>query len=363
MENSSVIAFLYGSDDGLVASEATKTYALWAEGTDEFSHEIIDGGCNTVDEVAEVLQRTSSALMTMPFFPGKKIVWLKGCNFLADSPMGRSESTIELLLSLLETLKNLPSDVCFLLSAFEVDLRRTFPKTLISLGESREFTKLDTSKPGWEANLASLVSNEAAARNISFTRDAMDIFIHRINESTRQITNELDKLDAYLGAESREVTEEIVLNMVAVSKTSIVFEISRAIESNKAALALKLITDQLDAGDQAVGIIRAAIIPTLRNFFIAKLLCERFKLNTRNYNEFAAQCNSLSPEGRSLIPSKKDGSPNTYPLFLAAQKCSTKSLAQLKKALAACAYADKALVSSQIEDETILHQLIATITS
>lgn len=354
---------IFGSDEGLVSAEAHKVFSELTAGTDAFSHEVIDGTCLTVDDVAAICRQTISALMTLPFFPGLKVVWLKNANFLGDSVLGRSETTLALLEELASCMGRLPADVRFLLSATEVDKRRTFFKKVQQVASCREFVKIDTTKPGWETELSSLATREGKKRGLTFEARALELFIHRVNESSRQIVNELDKLDVYLGPERRTITEEDIDLMVAVSRAGVVFEISRALESGHCRQAIALVNEQLDAGEQPVAIMRAAVIPTVRNRLAAKILLENYHLEPTHYRDFEQKVKALPTEARALVPLKKDGTPNAYPFFLAAQKCIKRPLARLKRDAAACAEADRALVSSSLDPRDVLHKLFVTLTS
>ena len=67
----------------------------------------------------------------MPFFGGGKLVWLKNANCMGDSVIGRSAAVQGALEDLAEVLETgLGSDVTLLISATEVDKRRSFYKTL-----------------------------------------------------------------------------------------------------------------------------------------------------------------------------------------------------------------------------------------
>lgn len=354
---------IFGSDDGLVSAEAKRVFAEWTEGTDSFSHEIIDGACATVDEADAVCGQTISALMTLPFFPGLKVVWLRDADFMGDTVQGRSETVQKRLEELVVALANLPDQMRFLLSATEIDKRRSFFKKLQSHAECREFSKIDTTRQGWETELSSFVLKEAKKRELLFASRALELFIHRVNESSRQIIGELDKLDVYLGSERRQVTEEDVELMVPVSNTGVIFEISRALESNNCRQAIALVNRRLEAGEQPVAIMRAAVIPSIRNRIAAKVLTDTYGISAANSREFERHIHELPKDAQSLIPRKKDGSLSVYPVFLAAQKCSKVSLPALKKKLAACAEADRALVSSGLDAKDILHKLFVTLTA
>jgi hypothetical protein len=59
--------------------------------------------------------------------------------------------------------------------------------------------------------------------------------------------------------------------MVSVSHKGVIWEISRAVEKRNAKRAIELIDSLIAKNENAVGLIKASIIPTVRNLFFAKL--------------------------------------------------------------------------------------------
>lgn len=354
----------FGSDEGAAGSAALKTYTELTAGGDGWGDEIIDGAAATADEAVGIIQSTVSGLQMFNMFGGRKVIWLKGATFLGDTPSGaRSEAVQEAMESLVSALENLPADTFFVLSSAEMNKRRSFFKKLGKVAEVKEFSKIDISKPGWESEVAALTLRMAKPHGLTFDNNALDLFVQRVNESSRQIANELAKLDVYLGPDRRRVSLQDIDLMVAVSRNGVIFEISRAIEQNDCRLAVRLINEQLEHGEQAVSIMRAAIVPTVRNRFCARLLMDSFHIKADNYRNFESALNKLLPQDRKMLPLKKDGAPNAYALFNAARTCGKLSLKKARRDLRNCATADRQLVSSQLDDRDILHKLIVSITA
>lgn len=354
----------YGSDEGAAASSAAKMYEELAAGSDGWGNELLDGTVATVDEAVEMIGRAVSGLQMVNMFGGRKVIWLKAANFMGDTPQGtRSESVQTALETLIETLENLPDETFFVLSATEMDKRRTFFKRLSAVSEMKEFSKIDITKPGWESELASMTLRMAKPMGITFDNDALDLFVHRVNESTRQIANELAKLDVYLSEDRRRVTVQDVELMVAVSRNGVIFEISRAIENGSCQQAVRLVNEQLEHGEQAVTIMRAAIVPTVRNRFCARLLMDTYHPDMSNFRAFESALNKLPEEGRKLLPLKKDGTPSCYGIFNAARTCGRLTLKKARRDLQACARADRQLVSSSAAPRDVLHKLIVMLTA
>ena len=86
------IHLVFGTDEGMVREKASGIFAALTEGTNEFSHEILEAACGDSDEAAQLVRQVMEALRTLPFFPGRKVVWMKNCNFLGDSVTGRSST-------------------------------------------------------------------------------------------------------------------------------------------------------------------------------------------------------------------------------------------------------------------------------
>jgi DNA polymerase-3 subunit delta len=353
-----------GSDEGQVREQALHLYQELTGGNDDgFTHETIDGIADNSDSAFGICASTIQALLTIPMFGGDKVVWLRNANFLADNVTGRSQRTEDGVDSLRATLdKGLPNGVKFLLTAQGVDKRRAFWKFIEKSAAVQVFDLIDTSREGWTDQVASLVEKRGRELGLQFHPDALALFVLLAGEATQQIGNELDKLDLYLGPQRREVGEEDVRQLVPLSRAAAVFEIGQAIQKGDVARAIQLIDQQLAAAESAIGIMRASIIPTVRNLFMAKLIIDKFKVPTGNYSAFSGGLNRLAEADRAWLPQKKDGSGvNVYPIFLCVSMTANFELEGLQKVLEATLKADQALVTTGLDHRLILHRLIAEV--
>ena len=330
---------------------------------DGFTHETIDGNADNSEGAYEICASTSQSLMTMPMFGGDKVVWLRNVNFLGDDVTGRSQRTeagVEMLRGILE--KGLPNGIKFLISADKIDKRKSFWKFLEKSATVQSYDKIDISKDGWQGEVGRLVEGRAEELGLEFETDAMALFIMLAGEQSKQIINELEKLDLYLGKERRLVNIEDVRKLVPLSREAVVFEIGQAIQKGNVARAIQLIDEQLAAEESAIGIMRASIIIVVRNLYMAKLILEKFKAPTGNYGAFAGALNRLPAADRAWLPQKKDGSGvNVYPIFLAADNAKNYDLEGLQHVMVQTQRADQALVTTGLDHRMILHRLIAEI--
>ena len=351
----------FGSDDGQVKEAAMLLSRKIAPKDDEFGLEIVNGSSDNSDHAARIVSETIQAIQTLPFFGGDKVVWLQGANFFGDSQTGKAQATLSAVESLLELLEaGLPPDVKLIISASEVDKRRTFYKKINKLGEVKIFDKVDISKAGWETKVMSWVSGKARELNLTFDGQAMERFVLTVGADTRMLENELEKLSLFTAG--RPATEDDIRQIAAATHAGVIFEIGDAIARKNLPLTLSLIDAQLRRGENAVGILLAAIVPRVRSLLHATDLVERHGIRAgRNYRGFEAAVNALPPGETAHLPRKKDGGISAYPLFLAAQDTGKFSLAELKNAIEACLEANLRLVTTSLEPQLVLSQLVARI--
>ncbi|MGB8169269.1 MAG: DNA polymerase III subunit delta [Chthoniobacteraceae bacterium] len=355
---------ILGSDDGEVKRVARDlAMELTPEGGGDFACDTIDGAVQYADDAATRIHATVEALLTFPFFGGEKLVWLKSVNFLADDQLGRSQAVVEALEKLAETLSaGLPESTRFLLSAVGVDKRRTFYKTLTRLAKVQVFDKVDASKAGWEEEAAELVDAMAREHGLSLTMEAAELFVLLTGGERRVIENELVKLDLYLGPERRKVAIDDVRLLVPLSRAGIVFEIGNAIAERDLSRALGLLDQLLFQGETPIGIMYAAIIPTVRNLLVVKDLMTRHRLSKPAQPFFFGKTlERLPAEAVAHLPRKKDGGINAFALGLAAIHAHRYEVGELREALDTCLEANIQLVSSSLDAEVALSQLLVKI--
>ena len=354
------ITAVVGSDEGAVKARARELAGQLApEDAGEFGVEIIDGAADNAATGAARVHETIAALQTLPFFGGK-LVWLKSANVLADSPIGRSNGVLEALEALLALLQNgLAPDIRFLLSATETDKRRTFYKGLSKVADMHVFEKLDSSRSGWEEEAAVLVEERARACGLELSGEASELFTLLTGGDTRQIDNELEKLDLYLGPDTRQVDAATVRALVPMSRAGVIFELGNAISRRDLDGALDLIGQLLYQGESAIGLLLVAIVPTVRNLLLVKDLQTRYRLaRPTSPFGFGKSLERLSEEATAHLPRKKDGTVNTFGLGFAAVEAHRFGLDQLREGMAACLQANVQLVTGQMEPRLALERAV-----
>lgn len=352
-----------GSDDVEVKHVAAElAEKLRPSGAGEFGLETIDGAADNAEQAATRVRSTIEALRTLPFFGGEKLVWLKNANFLGDDPKARSASVQAALEELTETIgAGLGAEVIFLLSAIEVDKRRSFYKSLAKRAELQIFDKLDASRSGWEEEATEIVQSRAKKRKLEFDDDALELFVLFTGGDTREIENELEKIDLFLGRE-RAVTVDLVRELVPLTREGVIFDLSNALAERDLERGLALVRQLLDQGESAIGILLVAVLPTVRNLLLAKDLMERHRLARPHAPfPFISAINRLPAAATEHLPRKKDGTINAFALGIAAQNAHRFATEQLVAGMNACLAANLQLVTTQLDHELILTEVLVKI--
>ena len=163
---------------------------------DEFSRETISGFVNTVDETETAIARFRDSVQTVSMFGGRRLVWFKDVNFLADSRTGNSETVkaaVEHLQSILSAIN--PAEVAVLITAAPVDRRKSFYKWC---EKTADFAFVGAATP--EAAMESLAMTalaEARALGVTLEPDALQLLLARSGANTRFLVSEVNKLAAH----------------------------------------------------------------------------------------------------------------------------------------------------------------------
>jgi len=376
-----------GSDEAEVKRTAAElaTKLTPAEAGD-FGLEVIDGAADNVEQATARIRSTIEALQTLPFFGGAKLVWLKNANFLGDTVIGHAagvQSALEELTDIINA--DLGPGVVLLISAIDVDKRRSFYKSLARRAELQAIDRLDATRSGWEEGATEIVRNRAQKQKLQFDDDALHLFVLLTGGDTRQIDNELEKIDVFLGGGTGilpvrqwgvspprvsgasptvatampRVDVDLVRELVPLSRAGVVFELSNALATRDLELALTLVRRLLDQGESAIGILLVAILPTIRNLLLAKDLMEQHRLPRPHAPfQFISTINRLPDDATEHLPRKKDGSINAYALGIAAQHAHRFETKQLIEGMQACLEANLQLVTSQLDHELILTEVV-----
>ena len=355
----SQIYAVVGSDESEVKRRAKELASELAPAGGDLAIETVDGAVDNAEQAVTRIHQTIEAIQTWPFFGRDKLVWLKDVSFLGDTITGRATAVQEALEGLKEFLsRGLPDGVVLLLSAPEIDKRRAFFKALGKIAIVEQFDRIDTSRSGWEEDAEAIVHPLAAERKLRFEPEAIEVLVRLAGADSRQLRNEVEKIDLYLGSQ-RNVTSNVVRELVAKSATGVIWELSTSLSKRRLGESLALLDQLLFQGETAMAILYAAIIPTMRNLLVVKDLMQRYNLRAPSapfqFNTILAK---LPEEATRHLPRKKDGTINAYALGLAACEAHRFELDELIEGVRDCLRANLQLVTTQLVPKFVLGQLL-----
>jgi DNA polymerase III subunit delta len=351
---------IIGSDEARVKEVALKlVQKLTPPDAGDFSNDVIEGTADNAEGAGQICNNVIQALQTMPFFGGAKVVWLKNANFLGDSVTGRAQAAVTGFENILDVIEaGIGADVQFVLSATSLDKRRTAYKRLGKLAKIEVFDKPDTSRAGWEDAVMGQASRWAREKGITFESGALELLVQMAGDDTRQMENELEKIDLYLG-ERRRAGLNTVRSLVSMSRAGVIWEIGNAIGVRDLKRALELLGTLVYQGQNPIGILLAAIVPKVRSLLLVKDLVSKHKLSTGSYSAFTHSLDGLPSSVTAHLPRKKDGTGfNAFPLFLAIGESARFTLEELNDAFKACLEANSKLVTTQLDTKLVLERLL-----
>lgn len=364
MSKESGIYAFFGSDYIRVKEAAAEMVARLAPpDAGDFGIETIDGVADNAAAAACICHQTIAALQTLPFFGGEKVVWLKGATFLGDDQTGKAAATLEGVAHLGDVLaEGIGDEVSFVISASSVDKRRAFYKRVGKLAKKvEELDKIDISRDDWVEKAISVFSGRARDLGLSFAPGAMEAFVMRAGEDTGQAESELQKLALYVG-EGKEVTEEVISEIVSPTRHGVIYEIGGAIARRNLSRSLQLMNELLGQGEGGVGILLGAIVPKVRSLFWARVLGSSTGCTQRDrYPAFQAALSRLPQAQTAHLPRTKEGKINAYPIYLSLRDASRFTGRHLRRSLAACLDANRAMVTTSNDHEVILTRLLVAI--
>ena len=215
------VYFICADDEFIADNRARELFAeLAKEASDDMSKEVVQGSATNAADAQKVCSAALEAACTMSLFGGKKIVWLRGLNFLNDTN-GKSKDTQAALESLANTAAGFkPENVSFLISASPVDKRKKAFKILKEISEFENYESANAAEA-----CARLLENRAKKLGVEIGYAAMQALIETVAANPRMALQELEKLACYVNFQG-EITEKDVLENVPIFGEGNFFELA-----------------------------------------------------------------------------------------------------------------------------------------
>lgn len=239
-----------GPDDFLVGRLGKERFAQMAADLDEFSRETISGFANNVAEVEAAVKRFRESVQTLGLFGGRRAVWLKDVNFLADSVTGKAESTLTMVADLQELLAAInPKEVAVLITASPVDRRRSFPKWCEA--NSEFLLTGESGRSGAPMDWPALAAEEGARSDVKLSADAIELLAAKTAGNARLFIGEIQKLATYLDTPGGTIEEAHVAELVPAFGEGDFFETTEAFFARNLSWTIDALRRHFFAGHDA----------------------------------------------------------------------------------------------------------------
>lgn len=316
---------LAGSDEYQVKARAEEVLKEIAP-EDPMNLEILDAQVDTVERAVEQIDAAIQSVLTLPFFGGRKVVFLKNVTFLGDNAMGKSERVQESLERLLEQLKKIPAaEVQLLMTALALDKRRSFAKQILKLALVETYDLADLKSERSQEAWMDEVGKAMMKAGLKPQPGVVERMVELIGNDSRALHGEIEKLVLYTHPEGT-VTEETVRLVVSGNREMLVWDFCDAVTLGRTSEAVTLLRQLQAQGESDVGIM-TLLSNHLRLAAVGRHLVETGRLKLRRSGTFLNA--DLQPEGADLLPKNKKGEPpNAFRLARIVQQAEKKTAAR-----------------------------------
>lgn len=361
-----VRVYVFVGDDDFLVTQAAREWVntLCPEAEQAFGLEIIDGAADNAEGAQQAIARVLSALQTVGFFGGGKVVWLKDASFLDDSQTGRAAAVKERVGWISDLMKKgLGEGLHLVISTSRIDGRSAFAKACKTHAQVKEFK---TEEKSWEADKSARERTLQIWKELGLKperNEVMEAFLVRSGNDTRQIMQESEKLFVYKGAQSAVVTEEDVKAVVSSARESVVWDLSDALGERKLGKALSVLRQLLFQGEEPMGLI-FQLERRVRDLILIKECMRRKWLTLGGSGSYArAEWSHDAETDAILLRFEKD--PRKKHWYVTSQLCKQAkeyTLRELLQAQAEVAKAHESLVSGGLPGPLMLELLLIKIT-
>ena len=222
------VYFICAADEFIADIRAKEIFEeLSAEVSDDMSKEIILASANSASEAERICLNAMESARTVSLFGGKKVVWMRGLNFINDGA-GRSKDTQAILEKLADFTEKLdPAETALIISAAPVDKRKAAFKKLKDNSNFESFEASSATEACFE-----LLRAEAKKLKISAEPGALEVLVSTVAANPRMALSELRKLAAYLNFEGT-ISQRDVVEMVPIFGEGDFFELTNLFYSGR----------------------------------------------------------------------------------------------------------------------------------
>lgn len=348
------VHLVFGDDDYTASTRAKELLAkLVPPGNETFGLECIEARVDSSTGAVQAIEQCVSALRTVGFLGGGKVVWLRDATFLEDSQATRGEAVKEKLSELAEMIRSgLPAGQTLVITAVNVDKRTAFFKACQAKANVHEYSLPKNA----EGHASGLVERLAKEKGLQMPADVVRTFVERAGSAdTRVLASEVEKLSLFLGAR-KQATVADVLAVVTAGGQAVLWDLADAFGNRDLPRALGLVRQLVTQKESAIGLI-VALESRVRELLLIRDCMERKWLVGRGRNVGW----SLPPEADALFSGAMKKDPRTlhpFRLSILVGQAEKFTLRELRRDLDAVVAAHERLVSSTQPAPLVLDVLL-----
>jgi len=305
--------------------------------------EIIEGRARIVAEAVTIIANCIEAVRTPGFMGARKVVWLRGVNFLDRSVLARSKDVGEVLGSLVEIIKTgLPAGNILVVTATAVDKASVFFKACHSKGEIYQQEEL---KP-WqkEKTAISFVRGLLQKNKLQAPPGVITAIVSLAGTDSRQLSQEIDKLAVYVHP-GQKVSEDDVAAIVSSARENNAFNLADAAGTRNLPKAIATLRQLLFQKESEIGLVMGLETRFRYLLILRVMISEKMSSDEKR---------ALEP----LLAPEKGRPPQGYYLDKLVEQARLFSVLELEAARDAILETRLKLVSSAGLEEILLEKLL-----
>jgi DNA polymerase-3 subunit delta len=362
------LVLIWGEDEFAVKTRAKQLYVAWCQEAGGMDHELIDGAVSNSGEALKAVAKLREALQTLPFFGGSKVVWLQNCNFFGEERVASAQAVTAVLAELAEELKAFRWEgVKLLISGGKVDKRRIFYKTIEKIGSVEGFAGLSTEDKDWADQAEVFARKELTERKKIIDDEACSELVVRVGPNLRLLASEIEKLSLFVGARVEIILQDVDA-IVTRQKHARAFALGDALGDRDLPRLLRTLDNELwemrtEKDRSVIGLLYGLITKVRVLLFLKELAAQGLLKQTNDFSRFKQQLEKIPAE---VLPEDRKYSPlglNPYVLFRALPQATNYQTEELVEAMDLLLRCNQRLVSSSLDDATLLQQTLVSIVS
>jgi len=360
------VCLVHGDDDYAVKQRARQLFQQWSAELGGMDHEIIDAQVANGGEALRSLGRLREALQTLPFFGGGKAIWLQNCSFLGMDRTSQSGLVTEAVGELAQELKEFDwRNVRLLISAGDLDKRRTFYKTIEKIGAVESFVAWSLNDKDWAGQAEMAARKELRARKKEISEEALSELIQAVGPHRQQLASELEKLSLYVG-DRPAIEAADVKAIVSRNKLARAFAVAEALGDRDLPRVLRTLDEELwdmkfDKDKSEIGLLYGLISKVRAMVLMKEVLREGWLKLERDYFRFKSQFENLPA---AKLPSDKKFNPRALHPFVAHKalvQCANYTSDELVRAMGLLLDCNQRLVTRSLDEALVLQQTLVEI--